>query len=218
MISYNNHSDIKQISYNNYDIKKVYGCGGNLVWEKEPQPFDGKWLATYSDSHTASAECGASSAIRKNEITNTNFVSLEIGHCVTNIDDYAFNNCTKLTCVTIPNSVTTIGNQAFRSCSGLTSIDIPDSVTSINNYVFVECYSLTSVTIGNSVAYIGYNAFNWCTSLTSITINATTPPTLGNDAISGTNNCPIYVPAESVDAYKSASGWGIYASRIQAIP
>jgi len=40
---------------------------------------------------------------------------------------------------------------------------------------------------------------------------------LGRDVFYDTNNCPIYVPAASVDAYKSASGWSAYASRIQAI-
>jgi hypothetical protein len=33
-----------------------------------------------------------------------------------------------------------------------------------------------------------------------------------------TNNCPIYVPAESVEAYKSAEFWSDYSNRIQAIP
>jgi len=32
-----------------------------------------------------------------------------------------------------------------------------------------------------------------------------------------TNNCPIYVPTSSVDAYKTATGWNSYSSRIQAI-
>jgi len=41
---------------------------------------------------------------------------------------------------------------------------------------------------------------------------------LGASAFNDTNNCPIYVPSESVEAYKSASGWSNYASRIQPIP
>jgi hypothetical protein len=42
---------------------------------------------------------------------------------------------------------------------------------------------------------------------------------LGGDAFQDTNNCPIYVPAESVDAYKAAARhWNDYADRIQAIP
>jgi hypothetical protein len=54
--------------------------------------------------------------------------------------------------------------------------------------------------------------------MTSITVNATTPPVLGANVFDGTNDCPIYVPASSVNAYKAASSWRYYASRIQAIP
>ena len=63
----------------------------------------------------------------------------------------------------------------------------------------------------------GDEAFYECDELTSVTINATTPPTLGDDAFYDTNNCPIYVPSGSVDTYKSASGWSSLASRIQPI-
>ena len=41
----------------------------------------------------------------------------------------AFQNCSGLTGITIPESVTTICNSAFEGCSGLTSITIPDTVT-----------------------------------------------------------------------------------------
>ena len=135
---------------------------------------------------------------------------------VTSIGDYAFYGCSKLTSVTIGNGVTIIGNYAFYGCSKLTSVDIPNSVTSIGSFAFNGCSSLKSVTISDSVTGIGRYAFQVCVSLTSVTVNATTPPTLGTSAFESTNNCPIYVPAESVDAYKTA--WSTYADRIQAIP
>lgn len=90
--------------------------------------------------------------------------------------------------------------------------------TSIGSRAFFECKSLSTVTIPNSVTSIEYGAFDNCTGLTSVTIEATTPPTLGANAFNNTNNCPIYVPAESVDTYKQATNWSSYASRIQAIP
>ena len=89
---------------------------------------------------------------------------------VTSIGNYAFQNCSGLTSVTIPNSVTSIGESAFSGCSGLTSVTIPNSVTSIEHRVFYACTGLTSVTIPNSVVSIGDYAFFWCRSLTSITI------------------------------------------------
>ena len=93
-------------------------------------------------------------------------------------------------------------------------ITIPNSVTSIGDYAFEGCSGLTSVTIPNSVTSIGEDAFSYCTSLTSVTIEAETPPTLGEDAFYDTNNCPIYVPCNAVNAYKTA--WSGYADRIVA--
>lgn len=179
-------------------------------------PFEGKWLAIYSDSHTESAECDSSSAITQNEILGDNLVSVIIGNCVTSIGNGVFSSCSSLTSCTIGSGVTSIGQFAFDNCSGLTSITIPNSVTSIGVFAFQSCVSLTSVTIGSGVTSIGIYAFNYCTGLTSITVNAITPPTLGAYAFDYTNNCPIYVPAGSISAYQSA--WSMYASRIQAIP
>lgn len=91
-------------------------------------------------------------------------------YSVTEIHEYAFRTCSKLTSVTIPNSVTTIGEAAFDGCSGLTSVTIPNSVTSIRKETFAGCSGLTSVTIPNSVTSIGDYAFYECSGLTSVSI------------------------------------------------
>ena len=131
-----------------------------------------------------------------------------------------FQDCTSLSSVTIENGVTNIGERDFWNCTSLTSIDIPDSVTAINNDAFYKCTSLSNVTIGSGVTSIGWSAFANCSSLTNVIINALTPPPLTNsDAFNDTNaNLVIYVPAESLEAYKTESSWSGYASRIQAIP
>ena len=143
--------------------------------------------------------------------------SVTIGNGVTSISEYAFSDA-GLTSVTIPDSVTSISRYAFQRTS-LTSVTIPDSVTSIGTGIFYSCRRLKTVTIPNSITSISDYLFAYCSGLTSITIEATTPPTLANtSAFNDTNNCPIYVPAESVDAYKTATNWSSYADRIQAIP
>ena len=144
--------------------------------------------------------------------------SIEIPNSVTSIGNEAFRYCKSLSSIEIPNSVTSIGAYAFNNCTSLTSINIPSGVTSIGSNTFQNCTSLTSINIPDSVIDIGRNALQNCISLTSITIKAITPPTLVSNVFDRTNDCPIYVPAQSVDAYKSAKNWSTYASRIQAIP
>ncbi len=92
------------------------------------------------------------------------------GKKVTSIGGWAFENCTSLTSVTIPDSVTSIGKVAFAGCRSLTSVTIGNSVTSIGESAFEYCRSLTSITIPDSVMRIDRAAFAGCTSLTSITI------------------------------------------------
>ena len=142
---------------------------------------------------------------------------LIIPNSVTTIGDDAF-YCTGVEGeLVIPDSVTTIGEGAFHSCPELISVEIPSSVTTIELCTFAYCYGLTSVEIPSSVTAIGDAVFYSCSNLASITINAETPPTIQTEVFDGINNFQIYVPAGSVNAYKTASGWSAYADRIQAI-
>ena len=92
------------------------------------------------------------------------------GSPVTSIGASAFENCSRLTNIVIPDGVTSIGDSAFFCCLELTSVTIPNSVTSIGNSAFFYCLELTSVTIPNSVTSIGNSAFNGCLGLTSVII------------------------------------------------
>ena len=99
---------------------------------------------------------------------NSTLKEIVIPESVTDIEEYAFGSCYKLTSVTIGDGVMSIGTYAFYDCSSLTSITIPNSVTSIENNAFKKCSSLTSITIPNSVTNIGLGAFSFCSSLKSV--------------------------------------------------
>ena len=126
---------------------------------------------------------------------------------------------TALTAVTIPSSVTTIGESAFMWCSSLSSVIFAEGsqLTTIGRSAFFGL-GLKSVTIPASVMSIGNNAFYSCTNLTSVCIECVTPPTLNNANTVFFNNASgrkIYVPINSMDAYKSA--WTDYTGDIGAL-
>ena len=145
----------------------------------------------------------------------SSLTSITIPDSVTTIGSSAFKGCSSLTSVTIPDSVKTIGYSAFYGCSSLTSVTIPDSVTTIGSYTFQSCAILEQVVIGSGVKKIDDYAFRYCYVLNDISIKATTPPSIDATSFSDIGTSPIfYVPAESVEAYKSATNWSGYADSI----
>ena len=177
------------------------------------------------------------------DLTIGGYKTVTIGNCVTSISEKAFQLEPYLTDVTIPGNVKTIGRMAFAGDGRISALTLSEGITTIGDGAFKSCTSLSSVTIPNSVTQlvgdtfyinniktlvigsgvtsIGAMCFHRTTSVTgsTITILATIPPTIVNNSpiFSGWDNAPIYVPAGSVNAYKAASGWSQYASRIQAI-
>lgn len=119
-------------------------------------------FAVYSD-HAELVECAKGEKVDFIIPSEVNSVPVTI------IRNHAFDYCTNLNSVIIPDTVTSIGNGAFSGTS-LKLITIPDSVKKIGIGVFRECSSLESITIPDSVTNIGENAFSGCSSLESITI------------------------------------------------
>lgn len=143
--------------------------------------------------------------------------NVTIPNSVTTIGQSAFSS-SRINSINLSNQITEIKDYTFNNCPLLTSINIPNNVITIGNSVFLSS-KLSNVIIGNGVTSIGNTCFAGCDSLTSVTIQAISPPTLGSSVFAGTSqNLVIYVPSESVDTYKEASGWSDYASKIQAIP
>ena len=110
---------------------------------------------------------------------------LVIDDSITKITYYAFQNCSKLTKITIPDSVTTIEKYAFAGSIGITELNIPNSVTIIGDYAFFENENLTDLTIPESVTTVSDSAF-YNSNMTNISFES-------ENVIFGTNvfyNCP----------------------------
>lgn len=158
---------------------------------------------------------------------------------VTTIGNSAFQGCSTLMSITLPDGVKSIGAKAFRDCNGLFNITIPSSVMSIGDEAFWYCTSLPDITIPNSFKLIGTNVFYncklltsvvfsegitslgnighmlyGCWNLTSIYCKPTTPPYIEPGSSFPDNITNIYVPQESVANYKEADGWVNCAEKI----
>ena len=130
-------------------------------------------------------------------------------YSVTSIGSYAFQYCSGLTSITIPNSVTSIGEKAFFGCDGLTSATIPNSVTSIGNLAFALCSGLTSVTIGSGVTSIEKYAFRECSKLHDVYCYAEEVPTTSSDAFRSSSiaSATLHVRDASINSYRTTEPW-----------
>ena len=151
----------------------------------------------------------------------SSLTSINIPDGLTSIGDRAFYDCSSLTSVTIPENsqLTSIGDHAFRDCSSLTSITIPDGVTGIGIWAFSECSGLTSIDIPESVTSIGSSAFYRCSSLTSISIPENSQLTsIGYGAFLGCSSLTSIDIPESVTSIGRAAFYGCSSLTSISIP
>lgn len=146
------------------------------------------------------------------------------------IGDQAFANCTSLAEIEIPASVQSMGSvffsctglkkvtfqggvkeftgMTFYGCKALESVNLSEGVEKIGKMVFSSCAALTTISIPSTVTMVDMMAFDGCSGLKEIKSYATVPPTAAVMAFDGVDvTIPVYVPANSVDAYKAADEW-----------
>ena len=177
---------------------------------------DKKVYVTYKDNNSNSAAYSGAIVIPKTVTYDG------ITYSVTSIGSWAFEDCSGLTSITIPNSVTSIEGSAFYGCSGLKEVHINDIVAwcSINfngsyanplyytHNLYLNNKLITELVIPNGVTSIKNYAFCNCSGLTSITIpNSVT--SIGTDAFSGCNLDYIYVEGNNPAAINSNSFYNI---------
>ena len=132
-----------------------------------------------------------------------------------NIPQSVCYNTPSLRTIILPSNLKVIKRYAFQ-LSGIETIELSDELTRIMGAAF-GASNLKKITIPSSVSRIDDFAFRQCENLNKFVCLPTTPPTLGSDVFLDSPNVVIYVPSESVEAYKAASGWSTYADKILPI-
>ena len=129
--------------------------------------------------------------------------SLELPDGIVTIGERAFKNCKGLTRVTVPDVCATIDKEAFRECSLLAEIDLGKALLKLGDNALRET-AITTLVIPETVTQMGKKVTEKCKSLTRIECHPILPPQL--DAVSN-NKVELYVPAGSLNAYRSAKNW-----------
>lgn len=125
-----------------------------------------------------------------------------------NIANYKFNEFRYF------KNITYTRNGALQT--SIREITFHNNFTSLGGTTFYGA-SLTKITLPESLTSIGGSCFTYARNMAYIKCLAVTPPTYGTNAFAQSGSCNIYVPDDSVNAYKTASGWTAVASRIKAL-
>lgn len=142
--------------------------------------------------------------IKRIDLSKTNVVEL---------GDNAFDT-TGLSEIVFNNKINRIGMSCFANCQFKT-FQFPDAITVISRSVLQSNKKLQHIILPAGVTEINYNAFASCSALVDIVSNPIVPPTLDPNVFNyGNNTFKVYVPDESINAYKTATNWSTLSDRI----
>ena len=149
---------------------------------------------------------------------DTNIVSVVIPNTVIEICEEAFGSCHSLENVVIPDSVTAIYDGVFEGCESLLSIDLPFNLSYVCRAF--QSTGIESICYGSMIDHIFFDEFHGCNDLsTIILLSPDVPDLVGSfDFLPRNFSGTIYVPAESLQAYRTAwvSGISNYVSGFTA--
>lgn len=163
------------------------------------------------------AQCAAVSSVgtifANTDVTKCNELKYFTG--ITSINKGGFRSC-KMSSITLPNSLITIGQDAFRSCVNLTEMIVPEGVTSTGQQWIWDSYQVALIDLPSTITTLtGYGIQPYRSTQVDFNVicRAINPPTLGSSAYL-TKLVKVYVPDNSVDAYKAANKWSDFATKI----
>lgn len=184
-------------------------------------------------------------SIANHAFSSSRITSIDIPSTLTTIESNAFYMCWNLTSITLPATISSFGSGVFTYCPALYTvvgtgslstalngmiliqngnkvlagngasgnIILPDLITTIGFWAFSNA-KVSSIDIPSTVTSIEAGAF-YQNPLNNIVLRAVTPPSF-NDINYFPSATIIYVPAASLSAYQTATGWSAFSSRITA--
>ena len=146
--------------------------------------------------------------------------TISLTKAYTTVGDYLFQKCNSLKTAYIGGAFGKLTKYFFESCTALTDVTLDEGITEIGERALYKCTALTELDIPSTVTKIGTYAFAYITC-TNVICRAVTPPTAAANILYSSsitsNTGYIYVPDDSVDAYKAATNWSAYAARIKPL-
>lgn len=193
------------LEYDYLDLANLTTLGQNALYGVKVKKLNVGEITILPSATTATQNFGDKSVLE--EIILPNGIST--------IPVYGFYKYEALRVCDLPSTITHIAELAFHNV-GVESVKA-DGLVTLDKNAYAGCSSMKTAEFGGNIATIAYRALYNCTALESIIVRATTPPTLDASAFTNTNNCPIYVPDASLEAYKTATNWNQYADRIHPL-
>ena len=155
--------------------------------------------------------------------------SIDIPDGVTDIGNSAFNGCTSITSIKIPKSITHLGSWILSGCNNLQQIQFPSSIKRIPGIAIQSLPALKSLILPvlESLPFEGLgslpdNAFLGLDSLnTMVCYSPSVPKTDYDNTLyfpESVSTGTLYVPAESIEAYRSADGWQKWGTILPIVP
>ncbi len=150
------------------------------------------------------------STIEEITVDSQNEKFYSVGNMIVDIEEKRVLAGCKTSVIPDDNTIKTIGEYAFNSCSGLTTMIIPEGVRRIETSAFANCWALSELKLPSTLTYIGDDAFYFCRSLTTVRIPQSVANSLSEETFSSCFNLesveiPSSITKITVSVFKNCS-------------